>query len=196
MRFCSMHSYRMHFFHMNSYLMCFWMHFCLMCSCLMRYDSFLTEGAAGRYRPADLEPSFSATRRMGKADRYRHLKYRRVSGAVVYRRLSLTRRAGGGDRRDPAAAGDAPRLVCRPAALALAGGVLRHRRHTRYGHAAAVAAHRPRPAGHRRGVSRGDQYGAGHLALPALGALPADRRADRLAADDRWGGAGPGGADR
>ena len=51
---------------------------------------------------------------MGKADRYRHLKYRRVSGAVVYRRLSLTRRAGGGDRRDPAAAGDAPRLVCRP----------------------------------------------------------------------------------
>ncbi len=59
----------------------------------------------------------------------------------------------------------------RPAALALAGGVLRHRRHTRYGHAAAVAAHRPRPAGHRRGVSRGDQYGAGHLALPALGAL-------------------------
>lgn len=25
---------------------------------------------------------------------------------------------------------------------------------------------------------------------------PADRRADRLAADDRWGGAGPGGADR
>ncbi len=34
------------------------------------------------------------------------------------------------------------------------------------------------------------------LALPALGALPADRRADRLAADDRWGGAGPGGADR
>lgn len=99
---------------------------------------------------------------MGKADRYRHLKYRRVSGAVVYRRLSLTRRAGGGDRRDPAAAGDAPRLVCRPAALALAGGVLRHRRHTRYGHAAAVAAHRTRPAGHRRGVSRGDQYGAGH----------------------------------
>ncbi len=61
--------------------------------------------------------------------------------------------------------------VCRPAALALAGGVLRHRRHTRYGHAAAVAAHRTRPAGHRRGVSRGDQYGAGHLALPALGAL-------------------------
>ncbi len=55
---------------------------------------------------------------------------------------------------------------------------------------------RPRPAGHRRCVSRGDQYGAGHLALPALGALPADRRADRLAADDRWGGAGPGGADR
>ncbi len=43
-----------------------------------------------------------------------------------------------------------------------AGGVLRHRRHTRYGHAAAVAAHRTRPAGHRRGVSRGDQYGAGH----------------------------------
>lgn len=34
------------------------------------------------------------------------------------------------------------------------------------------------------------------LALPALGALPADRRADRLAADDRWGGVGPGGADR
>lgn len=34
------------------------------------------------------------------------------------------------------------------------------------------------------------------LALPALGALPADRRADRLAADDRWCGAGPGGADR
>lgn len=98
---------------------------------------------------------------MGKADRYRHLKYRRVSGAVVYRRLSLTRRAGGGDRRDPAAAGDAPRLVRRPAALALAGRVIRHRRHTRYGHAA-VAAHRPRPAGHRRGVSRGDQYGAGH----------------------------------
>ncbi len=56
---------------------------------------------------------------MGKADRYRHLKYRRVSGAVVYRRLSLTRRACGSDRRDPAAAGDAPRLVRRPAALAL-----------------------------------------------------------------------------
>ncbi len=44
----------------------------------------------------------------------------------------------------------------------LAGRVIRHRRHTRYGHAAAVAAHRPRPAGHRRCVSRGDQYGAGH----------------------------------
>ncbi len=31
---------------------------------------------------------------------------------------------------------------------------------------------------------------------PGAGRSPADRRADRLAADDRWGGAGPGGADR
>nr|WP_270037468.1 DMT family transporter [Klebsiella pneumoniae] len=53
----------------------------------------------------------------------------------------------------------------------------------------------PRPAGHRRGVSRAISMALG-TALPALGALPADRRADRLAADDRWGGAGPGGADR
>ncbi len=52
------------------------------------------------------------------------------------------------------------------------------------------------PAGHRRGVSRGDQYGAGHLALPPLGALPADRRVNRLAAGDRRGGAGARGADR
>jgi len=46
------------------------------------------------------------------------------------------------------------------------------------------------------GVSRGDQYGAGHLALPPLGALPADRRVNRLAAGDRRGGAGASGADR
>lgn len=31
---------------------------------------------------------------------------------------------------------------------------------------------------------------------PGAGRSPADRRADRLAADDRWGGVGPGGADR
>ncbi len=46
-----------------------------------------------------------------KAYRYRHFKYRRFPGAAVYRCLSLTRWTGGGDWRDPAAAGDAPRLV-------------------------------------------------------------------------------------
>lgn len=108
---------------------------------------------------------------MGKADRYRHLKYRRVSGAVVYRRLSLTRRAGGGDRRDPAAAGDAPRTVRRPAALAwlavfsAIAGIL----------GMAMLLLSPHtvldPLGIGAAFLGSDQYGAGHTALPALGAL-------------------------
>lgn len=122
---------------------------------------------------------------MGKADRYRHLKYRRVSGAVVYRRLSLTRRAGGSDRRDPAAAGDAPRTVRRPAALATGW------RCSPPSPAYSVwpcCCCRRTPSSTRWASARrfsGDQYGAGHW-LSGAGRSPADRRADRLAADDRW----------
>lgn len=122
---------------------------------------------------------------MGKADRYRHLKYRRVSGAVVYRRLSLTRRAGGGDRRDPAAAGDAPRLVCRPAALAwlavfsAIAGIL----------GMAMLLLSPHTVLDPLGIGAAF-LGAISMALgtgsPGAGRSPADRRADRLAADDRW----------
>lgn len=122
---------------------------------------------------------------MGKADRYRHLKYRRVSGAVVHRRLSLTRRAGGGDRRDPAAAGDAPRTVCRPAALA---GWRCSPPSPAYSVWPCCCCRRT-PSSTRWVSARrfsGRSVWRWALALPALGALPADRRADRLAADDRW----------
>lgn len=66
----------------------------------------------------------------------------------------------------------------------LAGGALGIDGDRGNGDAAAVAANHARTAGDRRGVSGGDEHGAGNLAVASLGDRFTGYRADRLAAAD------------